>query len=183
VIAAPDGGPKSDLIGDDCDAQPTIANGGFFQVHFIDSNCVGADADDDGWCDSTADYEGTYAMRIVHSATNSSPDQAGGAAETPNNTADTDGDGTNNGNEVLIGTDPSNDCPLISGQHDAWPADFDRNRVINTTDVFQVLPPVLGSTVGASSYTVRADLAPGGVINTTDVFQVLPPVLGSTCTP
>jgi hypothetical protein len=28
---------------------------------------------------------------------------------------------------------------------DAWPADFDMNRVINITDVFKVLPPVFGS--------------------------------------
>ena len=67
--------------------------------------------------------------------------------------------------------------------HDAWPADFDQNNSINTTDVFQVLPPVFGSSTGGPTYDQRADLSPDGVINTSDVFLVLPPFLGSTCSP
>jgi hypothetical protein len=176
TTAAADGGPGGDGMGDDCEGADSTANGGFFQVHFVDSNCNGADADDDGWCDGTVgetgNYEGTNAQRV--SAASNSP--------APNNaTTDHDGDGVATGTEVIIGTDPKAKCSKISG-HDAWPPDFDMNRVINTTDVFQVLPPVLGSSVGGASFTVRADLSPNGVINTTDVFQVLPPVLGSSCT-
>lgn len=96
---------------------------------------------------------------------------------------DTDGDHFSDADEIVIGTDPLEACPLIVGVHDAWPVDFDMNRVINTTDYFQLAPPVFGSSVGDPYYTVRADIVPDGVINTTDVFQVLPPVLGSSCVP
>jgi hypothetical protein len=89
---------------------------------------------------------------------------------------DPDCDGTSSDDEVLIGTDPADPCGAS-----AWPPDFDDSGVINTTDVFQVLPPFLGTSVPPTS--ARRDLAPSGVINTTDVFQVLPPFLGGSCTP
>ena len=54
-------------------------------------------------------------------------------------------------------------------------------EVINTTDVFQVLPPTFGTSVPPTS--PRFDLFPDGVINTTDLFRVLPPFLGSSCAP
>jgi len=176
TTAAPDGGPGGDAMGNDCDAEDFVANGAFFQAHYVDSNCNGTDSDDDGWCDGTSltlvAAAGTHSQRI--SAASNSP--------APNNaTTDHDGDGVASGIEVIIGTDPLADCAVIKG-HDAWRPDFDQNRVVNTTDVFKVLPPVLGSSVGGASFTVRADLAPNGVINTTDVFKVLPPVLGSSCT-
>ena len=96
---------------------------------------------------------------------------------------DPDCDGTSSADEVVIGTDPTEACPLTIGTHDAWPADFDMNRTINTVDVFFVLPPIYGSTTGGSNYSLRADLVPDGVINTVDVFKVLPPIYGSSCVP
>ena len=90
---------------------------------------------------------------------------------------DADCDGFTSADEGSIGTDPNVHCGA-----DAWPPDFDDNMVINTTDVFQVLPPALGQAV--TTHLVRQNLFPGdAVINTTDVFRVLPPFLGSSCTP
>ena len=89
---------------------------------------------------------------------------------------DPDCDGTTSADETVIGTDPNDPCGAS-----AWPPDFDDNAVINTTDVFQVLPPFFGTSVPPTSS--RRDLSPNGVINTTDVFRVLPPFLGSSCTP
>ena len=96
-------------------------------------------------------------------------------------TGDSDCDGTSSADEILIGTDPTEACPLTAGDHDAWPADFDMNRTINTVDVFFVLPPYYGTTVPPTD--VRRDLVPDGVINTLDVFKVLPPFYGSACSP
>jgi hypothetical protein len=103
---------------------------------------------------------------------------------------DSDCDGFSDGDEGLIGTDETDNCP-DDPSHDAWPCDFDMSTVINITDVFRVLPPVFGSSVGSPDsngdtipdYSVRVDLAPDGVINITDVFKVLPPTFGSSCTP
>jgi titin len=89
---------------------------------------------------------------------------------------DSDCDGFTDADEANIGTDPDSPCGAS-----AWPPDFDSNTAINTTDVFQVLPPTFGSSVPPVS--PRRDLHPSGVINTTDVFPVLPPFLGSSCTP
>jgi len=89
---------------------------------------------------------------------------------------DTDCDGFGSADETAIGTDPDASCGA-----NAWPPDFDDNQVINSIDVFKVLPPFLGTSVPPTS--ARQDLNPDGVINTTDVFKVLPPFLGSSCTP
>lgn len=78
-------------------------------------------------------------------------------------------------------------CPIDSTpdneEPDAWPPDFNDDRIINITDVFKVLPPAFGSGTGDPEYSQRADLVPDGVINITDVFRVLPPAFGSTCAP
>ena len=99
--------------------------------------------------------------------------------------SDNDDDGWTDVEEATIGTLPAAGCPATTTADDedpdAWPPDFDDNGVINTTDVFQVLPPVFGTSVPPTS--VRQDLSPNGVINTTDVFRVLPPFLGGSCTP
>jgi len=95
----------------------------------------------------------------------------------PGGDNDDDGDGYSNFTEAYLGTNPD----LACGEN-AWPPDFDSNQVINVTDVFQVLPPNLGTTV-PSPTPFRYDLSPNGVINTTDVFKVLPPHFGTSCTP
>ena len=89
---------------------------------------------------------------------------------------DDDCDGTTSAAEIVIGTDPNDPCGAS-----AWPPDFDDNLVINSIDVFKLLPPTFGTVVPPTS--VRRDLFPSGVINSTDVFRVLPPFLGASCTP
>ena len=99
--------------------------------------------------------------------------------------SDNDDDGWTDVDETTIGTLRTAACPATATANDedpdAWPPDFDDNRVINTTDVLQVLPPFFGTSVPPTS--PRRDLFPDGVINTTAVFRVLPPFLGSGCTP
>jgi hypothetical protein len=58
---------------------------------------------------------------------------------------DDDCDGFATTDEIAIGADPAAPCADAPGADDEtddrWPPDFDDNRVINTTDVFNVLPP------------------------------------------
>ncbi len=181
--ANPDSGPPQDQIGDDCDGEQggndLVSDGAYWMALHVDSVCIGVgagatDADSDGWCaaddpdDSDADNPG----QLTHFK-----------VDTSLQSVDSDGDGATNYTDwiewVDLGTDPRYACPLILG-HDAWPPDFDTNRVINITDVFKVLPPVFGSSAGQPNFSTRADLSPDGVINITDVFKVLPPVFGSS---
>jgi len=97
---------------------------------------------------------------------------------------DHDDDGYSDGiEESYLGTDPLASCSRNSS-HDAWPPDFDNNQVINTTDVFSVLPPTFGKNENSLNWETlykRSDLDPNGVINVTDIFKVLPPTMGSSC--
>jgi hypothetical protein len=107
----------------------------------------------------------------------------GGSCPGPDN----DGDEFADHEERFVGTDPEDPCADTASADDEgddkWPADFDDNQVINISDVFEVLPPVFGSSPGNPSYAPRADLVPDSVINISDVFKLLPPVFGSSCTP
>lgn len=51
----PDGGPRSDSMGDECDPRPTVADGEYLAVAIIDAICItpGVDSDSDGYCDAT----------------------------------------------------------------------------------------------------------------------------------
>lgn len=136
----------------------------------------GPDADGDGWAD---DVDNCPAIPNPLQE-DRDIDGAGDACDTND-----DGDTFTDADEAYIGTDGLDSCNATNAPNDepldAWPPDFDDSRVVNTTDVFKLMPPVLGSSVGDPYFTVRADLAPSGVINTTDVFRVLPPTLGSSC--
>ncbi len=162
IQAAPDGGFKHDSIGNACDSEQggndNVADGAFRHDMNTDAVCIGGvdTTPPDGFCD------------------------AGGLSAS---TIDTDGDAHPNDNELIIGTDPLVDCPLVPGSHDAWPADFDMNRIINLGDVFPVLPPTFGTSTGQPGFSARADLMPDGIINLGDVFPVLPPTFGTNCTP
>ena len=91
---------------------------------------------------------------------------------------DGDCDAFTDTDEGTIGTDAADPCP-DNAADDAWPSDFDKNKVINISDVVNVLPPYFGTTVPPTS--ARRDLAPDGVINISDVVKVLPPYFGSSC--
>jgi len=92
---------------------------------------------------------------------------------------DPDCDGFSDGDEGTIGTHPEDPC-ADNTSDDAWPSDFDMNKVVNISDVFYLLPPYFGRSVPPTS--ARRDLAPDGVINISDVFKVLPPYFGASCT-
>jgi hypothetical protein len=96
---------------------------------------------------------------------------------------DMDNDGYTNYTELYLGTDPTRSCPKTSASGDepidAWPPDFNNDRVINILDVGMLLPPRFGTSVPPTSS--RYDLYPDGVINILDVNATFPPVFGSTC--
>lgn len=177
--AAPAGGPRGDAIGDGCDAAISVANGGWFRVTHTDSVCItsglNVDMDGDGWCTDGG------AISIGEDTNDSD-------AAVPTNTtvvyvpgSDHDVDSFQSENEVKIGTDPGWPCSLISG-HDAWPRDFDYNRVVNITDLVQLLPPYFGAAAGSANFTMRRNLdTSNNVINITDLVQLLPPYFGSSC--
>ena len=99
---------------------------------------------------------------------------------------DTDSDEFSDGDEVYMGTLPNVACPATMMANDedpdAWPADFDDNRVINVLDVGEVLPPYFGRTTNSLDWQPRRDLQKSGAINILDVGEVLPPTFGQSCT-
>ena len=177
-VSAPDGGPRQDSIGDDCDAKgynaegnedggasgdcnDGIDNGGadgadaddsdcavgggggdnvsdglFFNALHVDSVCITGsdkvDADGDGWCNDKDPNDGD--AYDPGQMTHVKIDSAGA----PN--LDSDSDGYSNLTEwSRIGTDPANDCPLFSGEHDAWPPDMNDNQSVGLTDFLLTL--------------------------------------------
>lgn len=53
ATSAPKGGPRSDQIGDDCDSNPTVADGAFRTLLKSMPKCIGGtDTDSDGFCNS-----------------------------------------------------------------------------------------------------------------------------------
>ncbi|GAG06778.1 unnamed protein product, partial [marine sediment metagenome] len=151
---APDGGPRQDQIGDDCDGvvhtgppgpgynpsglgNPTVSDGLYFNAIHVDSVTITGggvvDDDEDGWGSDTDtdDWDHYNPGQMTHT-----PMDSAGIFVPP--TTDTDEDGFSNLDEWYMGVDPGNHCPLFPGQHDAWPPDFDMNRVINVIDVFDL---------------------------------------------
>ena len=182
-VAAPDGGPLGDGIGDLCETDDTVSNGLFFWGMVTDALCVGSEADggdagsepdldndSDGWC-----HDG---------AGGADPNDANGTI-TAAATQDTDGDGYPNDAEIFMNTDPIIKCtqdPVAAPySHDSWPADIVISRTINISDVFALLPPAFGSAAPGPPYTKRADMVPSGTINITDLFTILPPTFGTSC--
>lgn len=145
--------------------------------------CDGLDNDDDGQTDegygtpltTFRDQDGD----TVPDCVDSNVDTDGDGIINPTD-LDDDGDGTSDVDEGRIVTDSLQWCNNGTG-YDDWPPDFNGDTVINTTDIFRVLPPFFGTSIGQPSFNKRADIAPNGVINSIDVFHVLPPFLGSSC--
>jgi hypothetical protein len=57
----PDGGPRNDAMGDECDPRPNIADGDYLATAEINAVCIspGTDGDSDGFCDATEDALGS----------------------------------------------------------------------------------------------------------------------------
>jgi hypothetical protein len=94
---------------------------------------------------------------------------------------DVDCDGFTAAEEADVGTDPGDPCPDDAAD-DAWPADFDKNMVVNILDLTQMTPPVFGSVGPGGDYSARKDFDGNNVINILDLVRITPPVFGSVCT-
>jgi hypothetical protein len=171
--AAPKGGPRTDNIGDQCDSSPATSDGAYIEWYTLVAKCIGGtDADGDGYC---APQDGVDTNASVKGWTlNVGPDQDGVPA----------GDGYGSNTEMYLTTDPVKHCPATTAANDepidAWPPDFDDNRVVNVFDI-TAIQAVYGQTVPPAS--PRFDLVPNKVINVFDLSMVTPPVYGSICTP
>ena len=114
---------------------------------------------------------------------------------------DGDCDGFSSADEGTITTDPADPCANTSDSNDeepdAWPPDFNDDRLINLIDLNKMLPPPLGAWGsspgnpdpngdGTDDWSPRRDLVIDGVINLPDLNKLLPAPLGTwghTCTP
>jgi len=92
----------------------------------------------------------------------------------PTPSGDTDCDGFESARETTIGT-----LPLVACGVNAWPVDFDSNKMIDISDVL-TLKPVFGSTVPPAS--PRFDISPGGGVDISDVLAIKP-FFGASCAP
>ena len=185
AAAAPDGGPKTDAIGDACDSgtasftqnnvatsvtlSSTVANGHYHNTGLVSPVCIGGtDADGDGWCAATTG-ENDGDPNIVPALGLSPPDA--------------DGDGFSVWLETAIGTDDTKRCSATSAPGDetvdAYPPDSNNDQFVNITDVNALRPPVFNLLQGNgtnASYTARLDFNADSFINITDVNALRPPV-------
>lgn len=170
AVAAADGGPRTDGIGDACDPDPTHANPppySYKELHNFAPVCIGlTDVDGDGYCSSV------------------DPDDndPGVTSFTQDSGGDTDFDHWGASREHYIGTDPSVGCGFTPGaptQSETWPPDLVESNTITISDVLALLP-VFNTTVPPTS--PRFDLVPSGSITISDVLALLP-VFNTICTP
>jgi hypothetical protein len=191
ATAAPDGGPKTDAIGDACDTgsatftqngvsttvnlSPTVANGHWHNRGVINPVCIGGvDADGDGWCSSTTGE--------IDSDANRTP-PLDPTLTVPN----ADGDSGSVWIETALGTDDTKPCNQTATANDepldAWSTDFDDNLITDIFDVSAMAPPVFFSAKPSPTYSARLDLDANGIVDIFDVSALAPPVFFSTCTP
>jgi len=94
--------------------------------------------------------------------------------------ADSDGDGFINSDELYIGTDPFDDCPDGSWD-DAWPPDINNDTEVNIGDIMEYFAfGAYPSEVGDPGYDNRLDLSADGSINIADIMTLVP-FLGTQC--
>ena len=89
---------------------------------------------------------------------------------------DADCDSWSDSLENYFGTDRFDRCNNTTSRNDespdAWPVDFNDDRVVNTVDA-GVLVFVLNSRQGDGDFTQRLDLNADGIINTTDAGRLV----------
>ncbi|KPJ50440.1 MAG: hypothetical protein AMJ38_01750, partial [Dehalococcoidia bacterium DG_22] len=87
---------------------------------------------------------------------------------------DEDGDEFTNAEELYIDTDPFDDCPDVVGSHDAWPADINIDRWVNSSDIIAFLQNInMPAELNVEpTYDARYDLNNDGWINTTDILII-----------
>ena len=170
VTVAPDGGPKADGIGDQCEADDFVANGAFVEAYNLVVKCIGgADADNDGYC-APQDVNDANAA-VAGFTINPGMDQ-----EYQNPPGDSFGGNT----ETYLGSNPLKSCGFTAGGQtwsENWPFDLVESNSINISDVL-ALKPVFSGTVPAVDK--HFDLAPSKAINISDVLA-LKPAFGTSC--
>ncbi|HEY5625888.1 MAG TPA: thrombospondin type 3 repeat-containing protein [Dehalococcoidia bacterium] len=167
--SAPDGGPLSDSIGDECDPNDFTAfnEGGVVQSYLMVPKCIGGgDGDGDGYC--AAQDPDDAAIGVTGFTLNKGMDSEYTAANGH-------GDGGGGNWEFYWGTDPTLACGP-----GANPFDLIQNNTINIFDVLALKTP-FGSAV-TDNTTKKFDLVPNLVINIFDVLALKAP-FGSSCTP
>lgn len=176
IDSAPNGGPKTDGIGDACDPHPLTASteGDFEQSYLLTVKCIGAtDADGDGYCaaqdlDDGDDNTGGFTMNKGMDP--EYPGVLGGH-----------GDFGGGNWENYWGTDPLIcDDPLLPpppGPSTWWPPDLVASGSITISDVL-ALKPVFNLTV--PPVDPRYDLVPSKSITISDVLA-MKPVFNKTC--
>ncbi len=174
ALAAPDGGPNGDSIGDACDPHSTRSDteGGFIEKLNFVAKCIGGgDVDGDGYCAAQDVNDGDPGVRGYSLNGGSDVDGVGAAG----------GDGFNSNVELYVGTDPLKRCSNTPAANDeavdASPADFDDNRLIDINDVL-TLKPIFD--IAVPSVSTRFDIVPNKVIDITDVLA-LKPIFGVSC--
>ncbi len=110
-------------------------------------------------------------------------DACDGVGEAP---ADLDADGYSDKAEIFMNTSRLIRCSMTAAAgdepHDPWPLDFNDNQTVQIDDI-NFVSGNSGATLGAGTYTRRADIAgQNGKIDIADIAAVAF-VFGSTCTP
>jgi hypothetical protein len=177
ILAAPDGGPKSDAIGDACDTNPLTSNneGAFIESQNFIPKCIGTGGDGDGdhYC-AAQDIDDTSAG-VGGFSLNNGIDQDGVNLDR--------GDGFASNAELYVGTDPLRACAstATAGDEtvDAAPNDFNDNRAVNVTDVLALKPSFNISVPPASP---RFDIVPSKAVNISDILA-MKPAFNTSCSP
>ena len=78
-------------------------------------------------------------------------------------------------NPDTIGTDPNDNCANNS-THDAYPADFDNNKIINVFDILSKFPTTIGLTKSDGNWVsaggARSNLDGNSLVNAFDILRM-----------
>lgn len=100
---------------------------------------------------------------------------------------DSDGDGFSDSIEAFTGTMSGVACAATGDQDDeepdAWPPDFNDDKIVNMLDIVRLMPPVFGVSPPNPRYNERKDLNADSTINILDILKLTPPAFNSSCTP
>ncbi len=173
-IAAPDGGPWTDQLGDACDSEYGLgnsdyaANGAFLYGIDSDAFCINnapaSDEDGDGWCSTASGADPNDNNAAVTGKPNADSDAHLFSGQPAHYWKDWI--------ETYLQTDPLADCPEVVGKHDAWPPDFNMDRFANLLDILSYIPYFNITATGRSAR--RHDLNADGWVGMSDVLSFIP---------
>jgi hypothetical protein len=197
---APQGGPKSDGIGDACDSDDTKANGDYLADLDVTAKCIGGtDADGDGYCtaidsgvaasdpnDANAavtpeDYDLVFVMTVAHAGAGDNPPERL-PVQVCNDGIDNDGDTLIDNLDWVAGN--STCRPAAQAAHPGFPAcpitgcsvDSDGDGSTNEAERHVGTNPLGRCGIGevpARSADWPLDLVSGGIPQSTDRVNIL----------